>query len=241
MRPGGWLEQFENGFILVFAGNRHCAQEYERMGVPGKYVHSSLRTDILEEWWNHCNELRDKGKVPPKTLMIFDDVLVTASSKKYKQTRTSQEFYLNKIWSEGRHQEISALLSVQSMTVALPFVRCSDCFLCAPASLYAHQDIKMLTENYCPCDRKTALALSEKFGAHEFMCCDFFRMTSRNWRGRVFRHKVTKDIVRYESEPTGEDSKLREGPERPPDGEDDGGEAPDSPGRTLRDSPGGAR
>ena len=86
--PGAWCSRFEEGYIIVLAGNEHAASYYKDF-LPGKYVHSSLRLDIIEGYWKWCDETRAKGKALPKTLFILDDVLVTQSSKKYKVTRTS--------------------------------------------------------------------------------------------------------------------------------------------------------
>ena len=85
--PGAWLSRFEGGFITVFAGNEHCASEYR-----SKYVHSSLRLDVIQRYWEWCDKQRASQKPLPPCLMIFDDVLVTQSSKKYGVTRTSNNY-----------------------------------------------------------------------------------------------------------------------------------------------------
>ena len=71
--PKSWLSQFENGFIVAFCGNSHCASEYKQF-LPGKYVHTGLREDIIQTYWRYCDELREQEKKPPKCLFIFDDV-----------------------------------------------------------------------------------------------------------------------------------------------------------------------
>ena len=134
---------------MCLCGNEHTANFY-RSFIPGKYVHNSLRLDIIEDYWAWCDSMRALRKPIPHSLFILDDVLVTASSKKYNVTRTSQEHWLNRLWAEGRHQNIACVLSVQSLSVGLPFVRCSDVFICFPSAFYAGQDWKMLTENYMP-------------------------------------------------------------------------------------------
>ena len=195
--PGAWLSRFEDGFITVFAGNEHCASEY-RSFIPGKYVHSSLRLDVIQSYWEWCDRQRANQKPLPPCLMIFDDVLVTQSSKKYGVTRTSNNYWLNRIWAEGRHQNISSVLSVQSLSVGLPFIRCSDVFVCFPSAIYAGQDWKMLTENYMPCqDKRTAAQVADCFTQHEAMVCEYFRQTSRRWETRLFWYKVPTDIANY--------------------------------------------
>ena len=196
--PGAWLSRFEDGFIIVFAGNEHCASEY-RGFVPGKYVHSSLRLDIIQNYWQFCDKTRAQGNEPPPCLFIFDDILVTQSNKKYKVTRTSNNYWLNRIWQEGRHQNISSVLSVQSLSVGLPFVRCSDVFLCFPSAFYAGQDWKMLCENYMPIQcRKSAAQIADCFTQFEVLCCCYFRQESRRWETRIFWYKISKEMAKYQ-------------------------------------------
>ena len=205
--PGAWLKKFEEGYIVVFCGSAHTAQEYSQF-VPGKYVHQGLREDIIQSWWEHCDACREKGSEPPACLMIFDDLLVTTSNKKYKVTRTSNNYWLGRIWQEGRHQNISCILSVQSLAVALPFVRCSDFFICFPSAFYSGQDHKMLTENYMPCQsKKTAEWISDHFTQHEALVCEYWRQSSRKWETRIFWYKVSKAIATYDGL-----SGVREGP-----------------------------
>ena len=194
--PGAWLSRFEDGFITVFAGNRHAADEYRGI-VPGKYVHDSLRLDVIEAYWRWVDEIRAKGKEPPKCLFIMDDVLILQSSKKHGVTRTSNELWLNRLWSEGRHQGISCILSVQSLSVGLPFIRCSDLFICFPSSFYAGQDQKMLEQCYMPiADRKMAKLICESYTQHEAMVCSYWRQVSRKWQTRIFWYKVKRNVVR---------------------------------------------
>ena len=195
--PGSWLSRFDEGYIIAFCGNEHCAREYTPF-IPGKYVHSSLRLDIIENYWAWCDKRREQGKNVPKSLFIFDDVLVTQSSKKHGVTRTSHEYWLNRLWAEGRHQNISCVLSVQSLSVGLPFLRCSDAFICFPSSLYCGQDQEMLTKNYMPCgSRKTAEAIADTFCQHEALICSYWRQESRRWQTRIFWYKVSKEIASF--------------------------------------------
>ena len=215
--PGAWLSRFEDGFISVFCGNEHCASEYKSF-IPGKYVHNSLRLDIIQNYWEWCDTTREAGKPIPQCLMIFDDILVTQSNKKYGVTRTSNNYWLNRIWAEGRHQNISSVLSVQSLAVGLPFVRCSDVFICFPSAFYAGQDWKMLTENYMPVQcRKTASQIADCFTQFECMICEYFRQTSRRWQTRIFWYKVGNKIAKYDpdvesAKATGKRSENQGGP-----------------------------
>ena len=196
--PAAWLRRFEEGFIVAFCGSQHTAQEYSKF-IPGKYCHVGLREDIIENWWRHCDECREQGKPVPPVLMIFDDLLVTTSSKKYKVTRTSNNYWLGRIWQEGRHQRISSILSVQSLAIALPYIRSSDFFVCFPSAFYSGQDMQMLTVNYMPCqDRKTAEWIADHFTQHEALVCEYWRQSSRKWESRIFWYKVSKQIVAYD-------------------------------------------
>jgi hypothetical protein len=87
--PGSWLSKFDDGFIVVLCGNEHCANFY-RSFIPGNYVHSSLRLDIIEDYWAWCDSQRVARKPLPNTLFIMDDVCVTSATKGKK--RTSNEY-----------------------------------------------------------------------------------------------------------------------------------------------------
>ena len=197
--PGAWLSRFDEGFIVVFAGSQHTAQEYSSF-LPAKYIHVGLREDIIQSYWAWCDEQRELKKAVPPCLFIFDDVLVTTSSKKYKVTRTSNNYWLGRLWQEGRHQNISCVLNVQSLSVALPFVRCSDIFICFPSAFYASQDVKMLTENYMPCPKKTAEWISDQFTQYEALVCEYWRQTSRKWETRIFWYRVSNKIAKYDAD-----------------------------------------
>jgi hypothetical protein len=184
---------------VCLCGNEHTANFY-RAFIPGKYVHNSLRLDIIEEYWAWCDSMRALRKPIPHSLFILDDVLVTASSKKYNVTRTSQEHWLNRLWAEGRHQNIACVLSVQSLSVGLPFVRCSDVFICFPSAFYAGQDWKMLTENYMPIQStREASAIADCFTQFECMVCQYHKQESRRWETRIKWYKVDKDIALYDA------------------------------------------
>lgn len=96
--PGAWLSRFSEGFIVCFCGSAHTAQEYAKF-IPGKYCHVGLREDIIGQWWKHADSCREKGTQVPPVLMIFDDILVTQSNKKYKVTRTSNNYWLNRLFA----------------------------------------------------------------------------------------------------------------------------------------------
>jgi hypothetical protein len=196
--PKSWLSQFDDGFIVAFCGNAHCASEYKQF-LPGKYVHLGLREDILQNYWKFSDEMREQKKT--KCLFIFDDVLVTTSNKKYGVTRTSNNYWLNRLWAEGRHQNISVLLSVQSLSVALAFIRCSDVFICFPSAFYSGQDQKMLTENYMPiANKKQAEWVVDHFTQHEALVVEYWRQESRLWQSRIFYYKVSNRIAKYNAE-----------------------------------------
>ena len=220
--PGSWLSRFDDGFIIAFCGNEHCASEY-RPFLPAKYVHNTLRLDIIESYWKWCDATRAAGKKVPSTLFIFDDILVTQSSKKYNVTRTSNDYWLNRLWAEGRHQNISCVLSVQSLSVGLPFIRCSDVFICFPSAFYAGQDHEMLEKNYMPTScRRTARQIADSFTQHEALVCEYWRQSSRRWQTRVFHYKVQKAVAVYDPEAdeqhgtaTATDAPDEKGAERP--------------------------
>ena len=195
------------------AGTEHCAREYSSF-LPGKYVHVGFREDILESYWAHCNTLRTQGKEPPPTLLICDDILVTRSSKKHGVTRTSDNFWLNRVYAEGRHQNMSVILSVQSMSIGLPFVRCADLFVTFPSSLFAYQDVKMVCENYVPIgNRKLAESLLDEFTQYEALVVEYWRQSSRRWKERVRWYTVSGNFATC-SINVGRVPRIREGDQR---------------------------
>ena len=195
--PGSWLSRFEDGYIIGFAGTEHTASEY-RSYIPGKYVHVGLRDDIMAGYWNWVEKQRTEKKAIPKTLFIFDDCLVLNSNKKFGVTRTDHNYWLMRIWAEGRHMGISACLCVQQLAVGLRFIRCSDVFLCMPSAFYAGQDQEMLTKNYMPCpNRKTAEWIADCFTQYEILVCEYWRQTSRAWQTRVKWFRVPGNIVTF--------------------------------------------
>ena len=118
--------------------------------------------------------------------------------KKYGVTRTSNDYWLNRMWAEGRHQNISSVLSVQSLSVGLPFIRCSDAFICFPSAFFAGQDWDMLIKNYMPLQcSKTASQIADCFTQFECMICEYFRQESRRWETRIFWYKVPPNIAKY--------------------------------------------
>jgi hypothetical protein len=197
--PGAWLSRFSEGFIVLFAGSQHTASEYSSF-LPGKYIHIGLREDIIQNYWKWCDQQREEKKPVPPCLFIFDDVLVTTSSKKYNVTRTSNNYWLGRLWQEGRHQNISCVLLSQSLSIALPYVRCSDLFICFPSAFYAYQDVKMLTENYMPCPKKTAEWISDQFTQYEALVCEYWRQKSRQWQTRIFWYRVSTKIAKYDAD-----------------------------------------
>ena len=159
-------------------------------------MHVGFRDDIIQAYWEHCNQLRTKGKEPPKCLLICDDIMVTRSNKKYGVTRTSDNYWLNRVYAEGRHQNISVVLSVQSLSVGLPFVRCADVFMCFPSAIHAYQDIKMITENYVPMgNRRAAEALLDHFTQYQALVVEYWRQSSRRWQTRIKWYTIPQNFA----------------------------------------------
>ena len=153
-READWLNKFD--FIIVFCGNQHCANEYKKIGVPDKYIHITLKEEVIKEYWEFVDSQLKKSKPIPKTLFLFDDVLCMTSSKKWGKTRTSDCYWLGRLFNEGRHINASCCLVVQQIGIGLRFLRNADVACFFGSAINCGQDLKNIRLHYLPCDSKTA-------------------------------------------------------------------------------------
>ena len=221
-RPGDWLSKYD--FIVVMAGNGHCAREYQRAGCPEKYIHVGLKEQLISDYWTWVEGQLKEGRPIPKTLWIFDDVLCMTSSKKWSKTRTSDCYWLGRLFNEGRHIRASVCLCIQQIGVGLRFLRCSDVACFFGSALNCGQDVKNVRQHYLPCDSKTADWILNSCYKHDVIVCEYFRQESRDWKDRIKIYRVSKDIVSYEPGAGREPS-----PEPPSEEPDDGRKRTDAP------------
>ena len=185
-------------FRIGLMGNAHTAQHYIKCGaLPADYVHTSYRPKILKDWFKTADRLMRKGKTLPSTVFVCDDVLQLTAEKGRVTTR--RDPYLNKLATAGRHYRAACILIVQSVSVALNFVRNSDVVMCAPSSLFAGQDYKALTELYMTGDfRHENKELLEYFGRFDFLVLRYWK-ASRNQRDLLAYYRVSSQSLNASS------------------------------------------
>ena len=177
-------------------GNAHTARHYTEKGaLPQDYVHTSYKPKILKEWFRTAEKMLKRGKTLPKTVFVCDDILQLTAERGKVTTRADP--YLNKLATSGRHYSAACILIVQSVSVALNFVRNSDVVLISPSSLYAGQDYKSVTELYMTGDfkheNKELLSLFKKF---DFLVLQYYK-ASRSQDKLLAYYRVNKQSLTY--------------------------------------------
>lgn len=173
------LEYFQDYDIVTgICGNWHTAREYTSSGaIVEKYCHGKYDPKILKDWFKKCDELLRKGKELPRQLIVLDDVLVSHSIKN-EQRRTSNDPYLTRLATQGRHYRCGVILCVQSWATSLNFTRNSDLVFVAPTSLYAGSDFESLLKNYMTgSHKKVNKTILELFTKHDFLVLRYYLAT----------------------------------------------------------------
>jgi hypothetical protein len=223
-RDSDWLKQFD--FIVVMAGNQHCANEYLQAGVPQKYIHVGLQEQVIKDYWEWVDSQLSADKPIPKPLFIFDDVLCMTSSKKWGKTRTSDCYWLGRLFNEGRHIHASVVLVVQQIGIGLRFLRNADVACFFGSAINCGQDLKSIRQHYLPCDSKTADWILQSCYQHDVIVCEYFRQQSQDWRTKIKLYRVKKQIVNF-------DARRYESAAAVPEAEPE----PTEPGRTRENAP----
>ena len=171
------LNYFQNYDIVTgICGNWHTAREYTSSGaIVEKYCHGKYDAKILKGWFRKCDELLQKGKELPRQLIVLDDILVSHAVKN-ETRRTSNDPYLTRLATQGRHYKCGVLLISQSWATSLNFARNSDIVLVAPTSLYAGNDFESLLKNYMSgSHKKTNKQILELFKRHDFLVLRYYK------------------------------------------------------------------
>ena len=192
------LDYFERKYDIIvgICGNYHTAREYINSGaIPEKYCHGKYNPDILKNWFEKSEQLLKEGKELPSTLFVLDDVLVL-NSVKDKSRRTSNDPYLSRLATQGRHFKAGVILIVQSWSCALGFCRNSDLVLCSPTSLYAGQDFEQLVKFYMTgtnlAQNKEILELFQKY---DFLVLRYY-LATRDQSKLLSWFRVPKKIAK---------------------------------------------
>ena len=162
--------------LFILCGNWHTAREYTSSGaIVEKYCHGKYDAKILKGWFRKCDELLQKGKELPRQLIVLDDILVSHAVKN-ETRRTSNDPYLTRLATQGRHYKCGVLLISQSWATSLNFARNSDIVLVAPTSLYAGNDFESLLKNYMSgSHKKTNKQILELFKRHDFLVLRYYK------------------------------------------------------------------
>ena len=173
-----WFDKYD--IITGICGNWHTAREYTKSGaIVEKYCHGKYDVNILKNWFKKCDDLLKRNKELPRQLMILDDVLCSHSIKG-ESRRTSNDPYLTRLATQGRHYRCSVVLIVQSWGGggALNFTRNSDLVLVSPTSLYAGNDFESLLKYYMSgSHKKTNKEILEMFTKHDFLALRYYMST----------------------------------------------------------------
>lgn len=83
-------------------------------------VHEEYSDDIIEELVENAKKILNKHKKPPHVLVIAEDLIgLKGLNMKY-----SDEF--NRLYSSGRHFNISCIVSIQYVNSISPIIRCNS-------------------------------------------------------------------------------------------------------------------
>jgi len=180
-------------------GNAHTASHYIARGaLPEDFVHKSYKPKILGDWFKKADKLLRKGHTLPKTVFVADDILQQHAQKGKRTTRSDP--YLNKLAVAGRHYSAATILVVQSVSVALNYIRNSDCVICSPSSLFAGQDFKALSELYMTGDfKKENRELLRLFKKFDFLVLQYWK-ASRDQRELLAYYRVNRQTLQYVSQ-----------------------------------------
>ncbi|MGA9041602.1 MAG: hypothetical protein WB421_13785, partial [Terriglobales bacterium] len=83
-------------------------------------VHEVYSEDIIEDLVESAKRILNKGKKPPRVLVIAEDLIgLKGLNLKYSDA-------FNRLYSSGRHFGISCIVSIQYVNCISPIIRCNS-------------------------------------------------------------------------------------------------------------------
>ena len=197
-----YLEHIEGMFdtTCVLCGNPHTARAW-RQHVPENYVHERYNSAVLRNFFLQSDYLLKKNATLPKVCFIFDDVLRMRKSD--GRSRTADDPYLHRIFSEHRHYNLSLVFISQNIACGTSsWCRNADIFAFAPSSLANQNDTELIARSYMGGrEFNTNMNLLDSFEKHEW-CIVRFHTASKRQKQLLRYYKVDRSLLKYIENPT---------------------------------------